>query len=498
MGRRAAARSVAVLALVALSGVSGAARGAGLYLSDRGVRPLARGGAFVAGADDAGAIAYNPAGLFEAGGQVLVDGSWVNFSSEYTRMSRVRQVDPNTGETTQEFVQTFPRVEGTTPFLPIPTLAGSLRVNKQWVVGAGVWAPYAALAGYPETVGGGPAPQRYSLLSLDGSALAFVGVGAAHEPIPNVRVGATVGVITGLFTSRVVFSGCVPERFFCAPEDPDWDGLAEVSAAPIIAPTGQLGAIWVVHPKWRVGASFQLPAWVRAPAKIRARLPGAAVFEKATQEGEDADINFELPWSLRLGVETRIVENLRVEAGFGYEGWGMHDTIEVDPDGIVIRNIAGFPETYHIPSVALERRFQGSFSLRLGGEYAFSVAGHGFEGRAGVSYESSAVPREYFSVLTLDPDKVTASLGLGVHVGPFRFDVTYARMFAPDVTVGPDEARIPQVSPVRANPSEYPNYINGGVYSASANIVGLGAAYTFDPQVAEPAAKKREGSPGSP
>ncbi|MCK6591753.1 MAG: hypothetical protein L6Q76_29720 [Polyangiaceae bacterium] len=102
--RRAA--SALIVSLFTLS-VSGAAQGAGLYFADRGVRPLGRGGAFIAGADDPGAIAYNPAGLFDAGGQVLLDGSWVNFSSEYTRQAIVRQVDPNTGETTATYLKTF-------------------------------------------------------------------------------------------------------------------------------------------------------------------------------------------------------------------------------------------------------------------------------------------------------------------------------------------------------------------------------------------------------
>ena len=61
------------------------AHAGGLYLSDRGVRPLGRGGAFVAGADDLGAIWYNPAGLADAGTSILVDFSWINFSAEWTR-----------------------------------------------------------------------------------------------------------------------------------------------------------------------------------------------------------------------------------------------------------------------------------------------------------------------------------------------------------------------------------------------------------------------------
>ena len=49
------------------------ARAAGLYFTDRGVRPLGRGGAFVAGADDFNATWYNPAGLADAGTSFLLD-----------------------------------------------------------------------------------------------------------------------------------------------------------------------------------------------------------------------------------------------------------------------------------------------------------------------------------------------------------------------------------------------------------------------------------------
>ena len=66
---------------------------AGLFTADRGVRPLGRGGAFVAGADDLGAMWYNPAGLADAGSSVLVDFAWLNFSSEYRRKTQVTDAE---------------------------------------------------------------------------------------------------------------------------------------------------------------------------------------------------------------------------------------------------------------------------------------------------------------------------------------------------------------------------------------------------------------------
>ena len=51
---------VAALAAVLVPSVATAG---GMYLSTRGVRPTGRAGAFVAGADDASALWFNPAGL---------------------------------------------------------------------------------------------------------------------------------------------------------------------------------------------------------------------------------------------------------------------------------------------------------------------------------------------------------------------------------------------------------------------------------------------------
>ncbi|MDC0741124.1 OmpP1/FadL family transporter [Polyangium mundeleinium] len=473
------ALALGALAAVSLGLFSESAGAAGLYLSERGVRPLGRGGAFVAGADDLGSVVYNPAGLYDAGMSVLFDASYVHFSSEYTRRTIVRQTDPNTGATVNERVQTFDPVRGSAPFLPIPTLGFSFVPHDQWVVGVGLWAPYVGVATYPETLNGQPAPQRYSLLSLEGSILAVGGAYAAYAPTPNLRIGAGVEVLAGTFRSTVVFSGCVPDRFFCAPEQPSWDVLAELAVGPIVAPSANAGVIYIPHPKVRVGLSGHLPFWVRSSGTIRTRLPSAAPFATARQEGEDADVAFELPWNVRLGVEARPSDKLRAELAVAYEDWGVHDSIRVNPNGVALKNVVGFPETYLLPPVNLPRNFRGAFSAQVGGEYAIPVGKMQLDVRAGLRFETSAVPNEYVSVLTIDSNKLTPSVGAGLHVGPFRFDlvVAHAIMFSQDVD--PREAKIPQVSPLVANPAPQPNIINGGTYSASATIVGLGAMYTF-------------------
>lgn len=479
------------LAALSIASFGTPAQGAGLYLSERGVRPLGRGGAFVAGADDLGAIVYNPAGLADVGKSFLLDATYVHFSSEYTRRTVVRQTDPNTGETISDQIQTFAPVEGSAPFIPIPTIAFSFVPKDKWTVAFGLWAPYAGIATYPDKVNGQPAPQRYSLLSLEGSVLAVAGGYASYQISPTLRVGAGVEVLAGTFKSTVVFSGCVPDKFFCAPEQPDWDVLAELNVGPIVAPSANAGVIWLPHPKVRVGLSGHLPFWVRSSGTIRTRLPAAAPFATASQEGDEADVAFELPWNLRAGVEARPVQNLRLEAALAYDGWGVHDSIRVDPQGVALKNIVGFPETYYIPSVNLERQFQGAFSVRLGGEYRIPVSKAQLDIRAGVGFETSAVPNEYVSVLTIDSDKLTPSIGAGVTIGAVRLDMVVAHAFFFSQDVDPRKAKIGQVSPVVANPPPNPNIINGGTYSASATMIGLGAMYTFGAPPALPPEKPK-------
>src|SRR6185437_13654908 len=124
------------------------AQAGGLYMTDRGVRPLGRGGAFVAGADDIGATWYNPAGLADAGTSILADFSWLHFSAEFTRQTNVADA----GGAIHTY--TFPTVDGTSPVLPIPTLGASYNFGKkkEFTGAFSLIAPYSAITSFPATL----------------------------------------------------------------------------------------------------------------------------------------------------------------------------------------------------------------------------------------------------------------------------------------------------------------------------------------------------------
>lgn len=471
----------AALTLGALLSSTTVSRAAGLYTTDRGVRPLGRAGAFVAGADDFGAVWYNPAGLADAGTSLLIDLSWLNFSADFTRRSQVTGADGT--------VRTFnsPSVKGTTPFLPLPTLGGTYNFGneKQFTVGLGVVAPYSAIANYPLTVNGQPSPSRYSLVSLEGSTLVIVGGYFAYKPIKQIRVGLGLQALVGKFDSRVMFSASPPDRLISAPEDPQYDALSQLSVGPIVAPSGNFGIVAEPEEHVRIGVSAQLPFWVNAPATINVRLPSAAVFDKASQNGEDARVRFRLPPIFRAGAEFRTKfdgeDTLRIEASYVREFWSLHDSIDIRPENITLSRITGFPSPFGVSPISLPRNFQDSNSVRLGTEYSTKriFPNNRLDLRAGIAYETSAIPTQWVSPLTYDANKVLLGAGSGIHAGEhWRLDAVVALALLNSTTVAPDEAKVPRVNPVQGNPTKT-EAINGGDYSARAVILGVGAQYKF-------------------
>jgi long-chain fatty acid transport protein len=470
-----------LLTLVTVLSSAGAADAAGLYTADRGVRPLGRGGAFVAGADDLHAIWYNPAGLADAGTSVLVDFSWLNFSSEFRRRTQVTDA----GGTVR--VVDSPQVNGSTPFLPIPTIAGSYNFGKekQFTAAFGIFAPYTAIASYPLTVDGQPSPSRYSLITMDGSALVTAGGYFAYKINEKFRVGGGLQALVGKFASRVVFSASPADRVIGAPEDPAYDTLSQLDVGPIITPSANFGMIAAPDPHVRLGLSGQLPFWINAPATVTVRLPTAAPFDRAYQDGNEARVRFRLPPVVRAGIEYRTdtgdESKLRIEAAYVREFWSLHDSIDIRPENVRLYDVTGFPSPFGVAPISLPRNFQDSNSFRLGSEYSLKnlIKDYWTDLRAGVSYETSAIPREWVSPLTYDANKLIGSVGGSLHVGEhWRMDAVAALVLLDGTQVPPGEARVPRVNPVKGNPTDT-EAVNGGDYSARAIILGVGARYQF-------------------
>lgn len=448
----------------------------GFYLAPRGTRPLARGGAYVAGADDVHSLWYNPAGLAYAGDQLTLDFTLALFEARFARIDGGGVP--------------LPEVTGRHAYLPIPTAGGTFSFDElpHFTFGVSLQAPNAALPEWPEAR---DAPQRYSLLSLRGSVLGSLAAGGAWRPIEELSLGVAAHLLVGNFDATVAMSAC--DGVICAfPEDPDFDGVANISL-PTVFPFFVLGAtldLGVV----RIGASLSTPFNLEGSARLRVRPPAAAAFESAEvvnrrpgcnwQDESDpcrhdtvADAQLEFPWVVRLGVELRPVPELRVEAAVVYESWSVQDAARIHPRDVWIEGALGGGLEYQVGPLDIPRHMNDTVNVRLGGAYTID---HRVTPRLGVSYENGAFRDEYLTPLTIDSDKVIVSGGAGIHFSPeLTLDVVLGYVWMAPRSVR--NSQVPQPNPIRPPATETETlFIGNGDYSMGAPFFGLSITGRLD------------------
>lgn len=467
------ARRLAAVALVCTVALAEVAYAGGMQLSTRGVRPTARGGAFVAGADDLGALWFNPAGLAALAGdqssgkekkparrQFLLDVGYVSQAVTYERV--------DSGNNPRE------AVENDAPGLPIPTVGVAFDLGEQLVVAGGIYAPYAGLGRYPET-----GAQKYSLIDLSESLLVIAEAAVGYQLTDTIRVGAGIQNLIFRMASTLVFSGC-PGQTICAPEDPELDAVAKIEMLDAFNPSGVVGAQIDLSKKVRIGAAFQLPFLVKGRGKFATRLPSSGFYDGATVVGDRADVEFTLPPILRAGVELRPTSHWRAELAASIEFWSVHEDFSITPRDVRIEGAPGVG-AYELGPLAVPRNYDNSFSINLGVE-GQPLADLPLTVLAGYGYETAAAPDAYLTVLTVDGAKHLLAGGIGYGHGTWRLNATLGYVDVETREVTPEEGLSPQLQPVRDNPDDPAPprvYVNWGTYTSSWLIAGLSLDTSF-------------------
>jgi long-chain fatty acid transport protein len=435
-----------------------------MFLPLRGVRAAARGGAFVAGADDPGALWYNPAGLAELlddgrRWQLLVDAGLALHDVTYTRI--------DLGGQTQRPVSSEGQV------LPLPTLAAQIDLTPKLALGVGLLAPWSALDGYPED-----GAQRYAMVTLHHSVLAMLEAAIAYRATDWLTVGAGVQNLITRFHSRMVFSAC-PGEIVCAPEDPDFDALGEIDGTSYFTPSAVLGVTLRPTPWLRAGFALQLPFAVHTTGTVRVRLPRSDFFDGAHVEGDRAEADLTFPMMVRGGVEVRPLPRLHLELGIDWERWSQQDEISVTPRDVRVEDAAGVG-TYQVQAFSLPRKFENTLALRAGLEVQ-PLATTPLTLRAGYVHETGASTTSYISVLTVDTSKHILTVGVGFKIGRVRLDGMFGHVFMADERVARGQSCVPQVNPIKDGAPEpaCTRGVGDGTYVSSWNLLGLGTAIDF-------------------
>ncbi len=476
--------------LCALAFSPGAATAGGMFVGTHGARPTARGGAFVAGADDLNAIYYNPAGVVLSqpqpeGWSVLFDAGLVMQHVAYTRNDAGVQRPTVVGDG---------GVIGAAP-LVIPQLGFARKFSRPWgsmAFGLGLWIPYTALSRYPEPSYGTEearrqvpdvAPQRYQLIGLYDGSLSRATLLAVLNPVASfsllgdkLQLGIGPQLMLLYFRAKLMLNGC--PQVMCAPENPDYDALVVAQAfAPV--PSLNLGAIYRPIDMLKLGLSFQLPFFVRsATGSVDTRLPVSELFNGAAVQGRDASLAMDLPPILRLGVElTTWQKRLRVELAYTAEFWSIQDSVLVTPKNVSLVNVKGF-DTYTLGPVAIDRQMQTTHAVHLGAE---ATLWKYIGARIGGMFESGAMPDATFTILSPDSHKGMIALGAFVPSVKFakaewRFDLGYARIIQPDRVIASEDSKLAPQNPLRPDVGLAPGQggIGGGRYEVSYDLLTLG------------------------
>lgn len=445
-------RSAISLALVL--GLTMPSYAGGMALPFRGVRDAARGGALVAGADDAEAIWLNPAGIAHVTGTtVFVTTMYVNQQVDYAR------IDSGGNQ--------LASISNDHPGQPIPSLGVVVPIgNGRLVLGGGTWTPYAGLHRY--AIDGA---QRYGSISIAETKILYLTAAAALRVTDRLRIGVTVQDMVTALDSRVVLSGC-PGQTICAPEDPEFDADARLKQTDTFAPSASFGIQFDATPRLTFGAMVQLPAKIGgATGTLQTRLPSSGFYEGAMVVGDRASLEMTLPGSVHLGVEARPSDRLRIEMALHVELWSQHDSISFTPESS-IANVAGVG-TYELGAQVIPRNYRNSVSPAVGGEYTLGDVTVG----AGYAYETAAAPPAYVSALTVDSSKHLFGLGGTYRGKSWLVGGSLGIAKLRDLDVSLEQAKVPQLTPVRGQPEEV--MINAGSYESTYLLAGLRFAKQF-------------------
>ncbi len=497
-GARATLRSLAVLSLAAVLYAPSLAHAGGFWITDRGARPMSRGFAFVAGADDPQSLWYNPAGLGWSGKQLMLDASYMFFDGTYARVDSAGNQ--------------LPPVDINSVPLPIPGGALSVPLNDEFTIGAGVFAPNALLLDYDDyyaptgtyldqsgapcdPAGGDPtcrpqyeacnpedgdidcvAPQRYSLQTMKGSALAMLALAAAWRPREELSIGFGAHIIAGSFQAETTLTGC--DGAICTRnENPEVDGYARLTVFPVFDVGPTAGITYDAGPIRIAGSFLWWPRAIQGTAHMDVRIPSSPLFTGARVEGDEAKVSVPFPLQVRLGVEVQPVEQLRIEAALVWERWSTQKAITFEPQNVWIRDVVAVGD-YQVGPVSIPRYMNDVWSVRLGGSFSPLPDGSVLIS-AGANYENSSFDDEYLTALTIDSRKIVAGGGVSARVMEgVWFDVSFAHVFMRDPNV--TNSAVPQANAIR--PPQSPGitaYVGNGQYTMEANIVAAGLRYQW-------------------
>ncbi|MEC8425552.1 MAG: outer membrane protein transport protein, partial [Myxococcota bacterium] len=345
-----------MLALALLSMLSAPAEASGYYFTDAGTRGMARGGAFIASANDLSAQYYNPAALINLErSQAYLNHSRVSQAIAFTRQDYAEDDDGYVG------TQQAPAYDYDGDALPNghPTATNIARPMSipQFAVGSslgiddayfalGLHPPFAPQVVYETGIQAGAEPsgaQRYSL--VDSLIVQFyAGPSAAYRLLPWLTLGGSLNVTYVSTTYGLNMMLCQDDLTDNLTNRCPADAAGihnDISVALEMADPFRFtwNAGLLVEPvDWmKLGFSVLPPLDIDGAGDVQARFAqehwmgprGFDVLGSETVRDDAVAVQLTMPWILRSGLAIQPTDRSVIELAGVYQRWAMSEEIRV-------------------------------------------------------------------------------------------------------------------------------------------------------------------------
>jgi long-chain fatty acid transport protein len=362
-----------VVLVSVVSMISPQAFALGFRNPDQDARATGQGEAFVAQADDASAIYYNPAGLTQLRGTEITSGAMFSFPN-----SRLQGAGPGGEMNTMAFL----------PHFYASTDLGA--PQSPWRFGLGFNVPFGNAAEFSKN-----GPFRY--IATETSLSVFnIQPTVAYQVNEQLSLGAGLNVYYGQteLNNRVaVVPGvaALDGRFHF-----EGDGSGFGATA---------GLMWKITPQVTLGAVYRSP--------FRINFDGDAVLR--TSFGDDgphpANSSIEFPQSAAGGLAFRPIKKLKLEVDVEWTDWETLNDVVLHSTPSATFNGQRIPFNW-----------QASMFYEFGAQYEITDQ---WVVRGGYIYSENTVPGSTFSPTVPDSERHVFSAGVGYSMRRIRWDIVY-------------------------------------------------------------------------
>lgn len=381
-------------------------------------------------ADNASTVYGNPAGMARLEGQQITGGVATIDASTDIKDASGRSSGSNKGDMV--------------PFTGVPFGFYTNKLNDQWAIGFGVYAPFGLVTDY-ESGFQGRSFGSYSKVSV----MTFQPtVSYAFNDRVSIGFGPTINRISGKLESELALStnAAVPNTNVTIKGD---DTAVGFNVGVLVQATDTTRVGLTYHSK----VSYKLKGHteVSAPALTSAALASGRY---------DASLSIDTPESYDLSVTQDLSDAWKLYGGATWTRWSRLKDITVNNEGVTTANGAFAPLI--VGSISEPQNWHDTWAYAVGTSYQVTKQ---VVLRTGLTFDQSPTNNTDRSPRIPTGDRTIFSVGLGYEVMPnMTIDLAYSYL---------------KEEPIKVNKSNSLGSSYSAKYENSANGYGLGVTYKF-------------------